>query len=378
MHIVIFSALYKPSIGGVENYTEQLAKALVRLGHNVTIVTHHIDDSAEWEQSQYATIVRLPCAPLLSGRLPIPLPGSTLSNILKKLGTVPCDAVLINTRFYPLSLLGAEYAEKRGVTPIVLEHGSAHLTLGNKVIDTFINLYEHGITALLKQKKPSFYGVSSASCRWLKHFRIDAAGTLPNAIDVSSWLGQASNRNYRDEYPAASSVPIICFVGRLVPEKGIQALVEAMGILHASDYPTFLLVAGDGPLKERLESLATPNVLFLGPLTKSDVASLMLQSDLYCLPSRSEGFATSLLEASASGTASLITDVGGVAELIPNDSYGWILHSTKPQDIAESIKVALNDRQQLKQQGLAVQHLVKQNFNWQSTAEKLVCAFRGL
>ena len=378
MHIVIFSALYNPSVGGVENYTEQLSKSLANLGHNILIVTHRIDNSAEWEHQGKVTIVRLPCIPLLNGRLPIPKPGPEMSRMMKEVRSIPCDAVLINTRFYPLSLIGAEYAEESGVTPIVLEHGSAHLTLDNKAIDTIINIYEHGITALLKKKKPMFYGVSSASCRWLKHFRVDAAGTLPNAIDVSSWLSQASNRNYRNEHPSASSVPLICFVGRLVPEKGVQALVEAMGILHASNYPAFLLVAGDGPLKERLESLATSNVAFLGPLTKSDVASLMLQSDLYCLPSRSEGFATSLLEASASGTASLITDVGGVAELIPNDSYGWILHSTKPQDVAESIKDALDDRQRLKQQGLAVQHLVEQNFNWQSTAEKLVYAFHAL
>lgn len=378
MRIAIFSALYKPSIGGVENYTEQISKALVNLGHEVTIVTHLLDRSAGWEQNGRAAIVRIPCFPLLNKRLPVPKLGHELLHSLKKLDSLSFDAVLINTRFYPLSLIGARFAMRKSITPLVLEHGSAHLTLGNSLVDTFIKAYEHVMTALLNRNRPVFYGVSSSSCQWLHHFHIDAAGTLPNAINTSDWLEQASTRSFLKEYPTAQGAAAISFVGRLVPEKGIEPLIDAMGILYDSHFQATLFVAGDGPLKERLETKKTPNVVFLGPLSKNDVAALLNQSDLYCLPSRSEGFATSLLEASASGTPSLVTDVGGVAELIPNNSYGWVLESTDPGQIAQDIKTALADKAELKHKGSLVRSLVEQNYNWPTTARKLIAAFHSL
>ena len=378
MRIVIFSALYKPSIGGVENYTEQMAEALAKLGNSVTIVTHRIDDSPTYVDDKYASIIRLPSIALLNGRLPIPKKNREFSQLISSIKDSPCDAILINTRFYPLSLIGADIARARGITPIVLEHGSAHLTLGNQIVDTLINLYEHAITSLLKQSRPVFYGVSSASCRWLKHFNISAKGILPNAIDVDRWLDQVSSRNYRYEYPALGNAPIVSFVGRLVPEKGIWPLVEAMSILDDSGCKAKLLVAGNGPMRAELEASSGENIIFLGTLSKADVGALLLQSDLFCLPSRSEGFATSLLEASASSTPALITRVGGVEELIPAEEYGWILPSTNPAIIAEALSRALSSSDQLKIKGENVKSLVEKNFSWTATAQKLISAFRAL
>lgn len=378
MRIVIFSALYKPSIGGVENYTEQMAEALAKLGNSVTIVTHRIDDSPTYVDDKYASIIRLPSIALLNGRLPIPKKNREFSQLISTIKDSPCDAILINTRFYPLSLIGADIARARGIAPIVLEHGSAHLTLGNKIADTLINLYEHAITSLLKQRKPIFYGVSSASCRWLKHFHIEAKGVLPNAINVDEWLDQASVRNYRNEYPALDNAPIVSFVGRLVPEKGIGPLVEAMSILDDSGCKARLLVAGNGPMRDELEASSGDNVIFLGPLSKADVGALLLQSDLFCLPSRSEGFATSLLEASASGTPALITRVGGVEELIPTEEFGWVLPSAEPTIIADALSRALASSNQLKIKGKNVKFLVEKNYSWASTASKLISAFHAL
>lgn len=374
MNITIFSALYKPSIGGVENYTEQLSKALSNHGHRVVIVTHNIDESPLWEEEGNRRILHLPCRQLLDGRLPIPRRSPQSTMAWKRLSDLPCDGVLINTRFYPLSLQAARYAQKRGLVPLILEHGSAHLTLNNKVADSAINAYEHGISALLKRCHPRFYGVSSASCKWLKHFGIKAQGTLPNAIDVHAFLTQSSSRNFLQEYPQAHSDRIISFVGRLVPEKGIRQLIEAMRILEQDRYSATLFVAGDGTLKNELISIAPKNVIFLGSLGKSDVAALLQQSNLFCLPSRSEGFATSLLEASACSTASLVTNIGGAAELIPNASTGTILTTAEPDEIAVKIKQALSNPLLLAAQGNAVRILVEHHYSWGETAARVVSA----
>lgn len=375
MHIVIFSALYKPSIGGVENYTEQVSKALIELGHNVTIVTHRIDNSVEWEQDLRSTIVRLPCIPLLGGRFPIPKLSSTLAQLMDKLHAAACDGVLVNTRFYPLSLIGVKFARKKGLTPIILEHGSAQLTLACKPLDAAINVYEHGITTLLKHYHPQFYGVSSASCSWLAHFGIKAEGALPNAIDVPAFLSQASTRDYLQEYPSSCPGRIVSFVGRLVPEKGIRQLIDAMRLLDQQGFPATLFVAGDGPLKEELESTAPQNVVFLGSLGKPDVAALLSQSNLYCLPSRSEGFAVSLLEAAACATPSLVTRVGIAPELIRDNSSGTLLGSADANEIMQALISCLSNPNHLRSQGVTAQRIVKTTYRWRTTAIKLVNAF---
>ena len=81
------------------------------------------------------------------------------------------------------------------------------------------------------------------------------------------------------------------------------------------DRSIHFVVAGDGPLFDQVDTSPLPNVHAVGRLNSSDTAALLMDSDLFCLPTRSEGFSTSLLEAAACGTASLVPDVGGAREV---------------------------------------------------------------
>ena len=368
MRYIIFSALYAPSIGGVENFTAHVASELAAMGHDVTIVTSNIANLPSTEERGPLTIVRLPCRNLLNGRLPIPRTNPEARLLWDKLDAMPCDGILVNTRFYPHSLLGARYARRKGITPVVLDHGSAYLTLGNPLIDTAIKVYEHGITSLIKRTRPHYCGVSQKSCEWLRTFGIDTQDIIPNAIDAAEFRAGASQRDFRHEFNVPDDKLLAVLVGRLVPEKGVAQLVEAGRLLHEQGSPCSILIAGDGPLRDELERTATPNVTFVGPLDKPDVAQVLLQADVMCLPSRSEGFGAVLLEAAACGTPSISTQVGVAPDLIQNEEYGTLLADASPSSISEALNRYAFDRKAARDHGRNVQRFVERRYTWHATA----------
>lgn len=370
----IFSANYFPSLGGVEKYTQSLASELTSEGHGVCIVTNNVFGLCNHEVlANDVEIVRLPCRPLFGGRLPIPRPDDSYRRLVHDLKARDWRGVLVNTRFYPHSLLGVDVAVACGVKPIVCDHGSAYLTFGNKVADVAVRGWEHAITAMIKHRDADFYAVSARSLEWLKTFGIEGKGVLSNSIDATRYRKSASAREFKSEFGVPAENLLVSFIGRFIPEKGVGVLLEAMKSL--SDRPISLLMAGDGPLRNQIEEARLGNVKLVGRLDQPDVAALLQQSDLYCLPSRSEGFSTSLLEASACGTPALVTAVGGTDELIPDDSYGRVVRGSLNAGVLSGQLLLLeNDREGLRQMGCRARDLVEKEYSWAQTAHAFVRA----
>ena len=194
----IFSAHYLPHVGGVEKYTQNLARELARRGDRVIIVTRH---------------------------------NKAYNRIMRYLHEQDIDYVTINTRFYRHTLEGIALAEAKGIRPVIVDHGSAHLTMGSKVVDPFVAAVEHAVTELVKRHPADYYAVSLAGKEWLRHFSIEACGVLNNSIDAQAFADSASHRSFRRELGLSDEKLVIAFTGRLIPEKGIPALIEAASIL---------------------------------------------------------------------------------------------------------------------------------------------------
>ena len=374
----IFSAHYVPHIGGIEKYTDNLARELASRGNRTVIVTNALNDDAGREKiSSDLEVFRMPCIPIFSGRLPLPKKNALFRRLWEELSAIQFDGLLINARFYPHTFLGLNLASKQGLVPIVVDHGSAYLTFGNKVLDPFVAAYEKTVTHFVKKSGARFYAVSTKGINWLNNFGIKGRGVLSNSIDARSYRASASDRDYRDEFNIEPDALLISYTGRLIPEKGIVQLMEVARILKCENANAVFLLAGDGPLRERAELMNPGNVVFLGKTSPEDIAALMIQSDLLCMLTRSEGFSTSLLEASACGTPALITDVGGVDELIPDSSYGTILPNDSARMAVDELKRFLVDRTLLENQGNKVRERTEKLFSWQKTADDVLAAFRA-
>lgn len=361
--VAIFSANYFPHLGGVENYTYHISYEMARMGVHATVVTLACEDAKPGFERDEAgfEILRLPSSNFLKGRYPIAKPPLLPQRIL---ADEEFDFIVINTRFYPQSLSGAAFAHKRGIKPVVIDHGSAHLTVGNNLLDFFVEVAEHAMALLMKRHPADYYGVSERSSEWISHFGMKSSGVLHNSIDAKAYAKSASERCIRTELELDAHHPLVAFVGRIIPEKGITQLVEAARMVPNAVF----VAAGDGPLMEPLKKCAPDNFFFLGRLNQPDISALLREADLFCLPTRSEGFATSLLEAAACATPAIITDVGGAREVILDKSYGTIIPDPLPSTIANAIKSELSDPLTLEMKGQKVREHVERHFCWKNTA----------
>jgi 1,4-alpha-glucan branching enzyme len=110
------------------------------------------------------------------------------------------------------------------------------------------------------------------------------------------------------------------------------------------------VIAGDGPRRRQLESQAASsgaNVEFTGWADRDALRALYARAAVQVVPSRSEPQGVVVLEALASGTPVIGSNVGGIAEMVSHGENGWLVEPGRPDLLGRSISVALADREQL-------------------------------
>jgi len=167
---------------------------------------------------------------------------------------------------------------------------------------------------------------------------------VPNPIVVS----QTANGSRKNS---------ILFLGRLVPQKAPDILIEAFA-LFAKEYPDWTLqIVGDGPSENELVHQArdqgiADRVIFHG-LVK-DPIPLLTQSRIFALPSRFEGTPNALLEAMASGLACVVSDASpGPLRLIEHGTNGLVVKTDDPEDLATALGTLARDSLLVEQFGKA-------------------------
>ena len=126
------------------------------------------------------------------------------------------------------------------------------------------------------------------------------------------------------------------YVGRISKEKGVNILVDAFANLKSEK----ILIVGEGPEKANLEllSLHNSNINFMGKKSKSEVLDLMQQCKALIFPSICyEGLPFTILEAFASGTPVIASDIGAMTHLITNDYNGLHFTVNNPEDLQHCI-----------------------------------------
>ena len=369
----IFSAQYPPHMGGIEAFTQSISRALADLGNEVLVVTNDTEGlDAGISHEEGVEIMRLPCFPLISGRFPLAKHDSSYRALLKDLDERHLDGVLINARFYFHSLLGMKVARRHGLRPVVLDHGSAWLSFSNPILDPVVRFYERSLTAIGKAKyDPAYYGISKKSSEWLKTFGIQSCGEITNSIDAAQFRALSSGRDFRAELGLGDAF-LVAFVGRLIPEKGVSALIEASESDEMRKRGVVFLLAGDGPLAATVNAAQGEGLHWLGRLNRPDISALLQQADVLCLPTRSEGFSTTLLEASACGCPSIVTDVGGARELIPNGDFGTIIGSGTVASVLNAVKQLVDSPGLLNKQSTNCQSMAESSYCWEEKAGLLI------
>ncbi len=179
----------------------------------------------------------------------------------------------------------------------------------------------------------------------VRDYGADAAKirAIPNGCDATIFHPRPQG-DARAALGLDSGVPLIAYVGRLVPEKGLRELLDATAALAQRLPGLQLALVGEGPMRAELEAriAAMPGVRvhLPGAQGPQEVARWMAASDLVTLPSYSEGHPNVLVEALACGRPVVATPVGGIPEVVDTDC-GLLVAVRDAAALAEGLAAAL-------------------------------------
>lgn len=363
--IAIFSGYTLPHLGGVEKYTDNLSKQLIALGYNVIIVGTDYDFSGKLINEEAKILyLRLPIYKLFSSRYPIIKKNKRFRTVIKKLSEYKIDSIIVNTRFYLTSLIGAKYGKQNNIPVYLIEHGSQHLTVDNKVLDFFGAIYEHCLTHFLKKYVTKYYGVSQGACDWQKHFGIKSKGVWYNSINDFS-KGIKINKTKDNNIN-------ILYAGRILKQKGIIDLVESFIKLSKKYDNIYLTIAGDGNLLKFLkENYKTDRINFLGKVDFDELKKLYAITDIFVYaPIWPEGLPTSILEAGLMKCAVLGSPQGGIKEIIIDGKTGLIINDR--DSLYKAIEKLIKDDKLRNQLSNNLYKKVSSEFLWEKTVLKIL------
>jgi glycosyltransferase involved in cell wall biosynthesis len=165
---------------------------------------------------------------------------------------------------------------------------------------------------------------------------------VPNGFNIADYPDEPS---FEDTATHGKS---ILFVGRLKSVKGVQYLITSMKKIHEEMPDARLILVGDGEERERLAALSIQlgiqqYVQFIGIVPHEKVKTFMQQADVFVLPSLSEGLPIVILEAMACGLPIVASRVGGIPDILTNDTNGYLVEAKDTNDMANKIILLLSD-----------------------------------
>ncbi len=186
-------------------------------------------------------------------------------------------------------------------------------------------------------------------------------------------------------FPRKSSLPIkVLFLGRLVPYKGADMLIEAL-IPFLRKRQVELTIAGDGPSKRELEQFVEVKqiggVSFLGWVNHADVSKLFANHHVFGFPSIREFGGGVLLEAMAMGCVPVTVKYGGVGELCTNDTGFAVPLGTRESIVQALINVfekLVNNPQQLESLSRNGKQRISESFTWDRKADQVIEVYNWL
>lgn len=204
----------------------------------------------------------------------------------------------------------------------------------------------------------------------VRYYGFSAAKTsaVQNGVDVRLF-SPASDECRRAER-AALAIPedatVIVSTARLHADKRVERLIYAFGALRAAGADLWLLMAGDGPERGKLETAVRSvghdgRVKFLGHL--EDIRAALHAADIYVLPSDVEGLPLALLEAMACGLVCIATDIVGAKEVIQEGETGFLVDRTGEgvlEGLRKTLALRLGDRQRM---GIEARKAVVERFS---------------
>jgi glycosyltransferase involved in cell wall biosynthesis len=342
---VYFFTLDITLVGGIERVVSNLANDLsLNKDLSITIVSFFKKNgSIFYPINRNVSIVYLEEAPFRMDSIKGKMKShySIWANTIKYFRHNKSEATVIST-LANISIYLGLFIHKKGVKKIAAEHSQyfAHgffvraiRLLAYRFIDKVVTLTSHD--------KEIFQ----------KHFGQNKALAIPNSLSF-----------YPNELAALDN-KVIVTVGRLVPDKGFDILIEAFSKLASKKQDWQLIIIGGGELfdslQNQIEQSGMQAFISIKPSTKN-IKEELLEASIYVCSSRTEAFPMALIEAMACGLPIVSFDCPvGPREIIQHNIDGILVENGNPDKLANALLGLMNNNEQRRKLGVASKQNVK-------------------
>jgi len=202
---------------------------------------------------------------------------------------------------------------------------------------------------------------------------------VPNGVDFKKFrVENYQDKKTKEKIGIKDNEKVILTVSRLVEKNGVDILIRAINELKVKSYKVCrvkLLIAGEGKERKKLERLVSElnlknEVIFAGEIKLGEIAEYYKIADIFCRPSRTEGFGNVFIEAMAAGAPVVATNVGGIKDFLKDGENGLTCKVEDPKDLAEKINRILEDenlRKKLIEGGLET----AKKYDWENITKRM-------
>jgi len=355
MKIIQVVHRYYPAVGGAENQVKSISEELVRRGHKVSVIT-----------TNSLSVLDIPSLLHLFQRKKVNLQkneeiegvdvhrydalfrfyGFLVTIPMRKLLTTKAD-IIHAYGFYITTSLVAMMAAKHRSLPFLLTANDATVSLyGSAVKRACSNIYNYTIGKLLILNSSRVIAVSRTNAEDLVNLGVaeQKITVIPNGVKLERFFDGTS-------MGIEKNGPVVLYVGRISEDKGIQCLMRAApSVLKSFPHTKFLIVGEDygylGKLRALVSNLGMEkSVIFTGHLTGRQLVSVYRSADVFVLPSELEAFGIVVIEAMASGVPVIVSNCGGMKDIVRDGTNGFLFDVGDAMQLAEKIKLLLSNEE---------------------------------
>ena len=377
MKILMLTWEYPPRIvGGIARVVHDLSKRLIKDGHEVTVVTYKDGDVPYYENDKGVEVYRVDNYMIHPNNFIDWIMQlnfnmiSKASEIINKNGKfdvihahdwLVANAAKALKNSYNIPLVSTIHATESG------RNSGIHDETQRYINDTeWLLTYESSEVIVnsnyMKGHVQGLFGLP-----------FDKINVVPNGINLNNFTGIDRDYDFRRQY-AMDNEKIILYVGRLVYEKGVQHLISAMPKILANYHDAKLIIAGKGGMLDELKAQAfnmglSNKVYFTGYLNAKQVQKMYKCADVAVFPSTYEPFGIVALEAMLAGVPTVVSDVGGLNEIVEHRIDGMKSYAGNSNSIADSVLTLLYDAGLASNIAKRAKAKVKEQFNWNKIAQ---------
>ena len=293
------------------------------------------------------------------------------------------DLAHIHALFSPVTTLAATIARYHHLPYIMRPCGMldpADLQKKKRLKQIYATLLERPNLA----GAAAIHFTSKEEAKISERFGLGSTGKMPVPRDLVIPLGVTAG--FFPNRLRESQVPIILFMSRIEPKKGLDLLIPALESILGSGIEFHFILAGSNPqdadyetkIKVQINNSSLAKYTTITGFVSGDLkVELLTKADLFVLPSYYENFGIAVAEAMAAGVPVAISDRIHIAEDIQQAEAGWV-GPLEVGAIANSIKSALLNPQERQRRGLNGQEYAKKHYNWEAIAQQTIDAYQQI